>query len=41
MVHQQASFGIAQRKLADCLMVKSISGKSWEKGVVDFLGAMF
>lgn len=41
MVHQRASFGIAQRKLDDCLMIKSINGKSWEKGTVDFLGAMF
>ncbi len=41
MIRDNRSFGIAQRKLTDCLMVKSMNGMEWERGTADFLGSIF
>lgn len=41
IIKQEMSLGIAHKKLNNCLMIKSIKGKKWETGTVDFLGTMF
>ncbi|WP_053693134.1 GNAT family N-acetyltransferase [Streptomyces sp. WM6372] len=40
MLHEHETFGIAEKPL-DALMVKMLSGKRWESGVVDMLGYLF
>ncbi len=41
IIRREMSLGIAHSKLKNCLMIKSIKGKEWETGTVDFLGSMF
>lgn len=41
MLQNSQTFGIAHRRLSDCLMVKAIGTKPWEEGTIDFLGSIF
>ncbi|MFG2606564.1 GNAT family N-acetyltransferase [Streptomyces sp. NPDC048514] len=40
MINEHETLGIAEKPL-DALMVKTLSGKRWESGVVDMLGYLF
>jgi len=41
IINETQSLGIAQRNLDHALMTKSLNGKKWKKGMVDFLGSLF
>jgi GNAT superfamily N-acetyltransferase len=41
IINEIQSLGLAQRNLDHALMVKPLSEKKWEKGMVDFLGCLF
>ena len=41
MIQGCQTLGITHRKVADSLMIKSLGGKPWEDGLVDFLGHVF
>jgi hypothetical protein len=37
-VEEHQTIGVAERSLADCMMVKPTAGQTWENGPVDMLG---
>jgi len=41
MIDEHQIIGVAERSLADCMMVKPIAGQTWENGPVDMLGYVF
>jgi predicted N-acetyltransferase YhbS len=41
MINQQQTFGVGNRKLVDCLLVKQIGITKWQEGLVDLLGHIF
>jgi GNAT superfamily N-acetyltransferase len=41
MIDKHHTIGIAERSLADCMMVKPLAGQTWENGPVDMLGYVF
>ncbi len=41
MLRNYQSFGVLHRKLKNCLLYKSVHGKEWKEGTLDFLGTIF
>jgi GNAT superfamily N-acetyltransferase len=41
MIQNNQSFGIADRRIDNCLMVKPLGKRPWKEGTVDFLGHLF
>ncbi len=41
MVDEHQILGIAEKTLADCMMVKQIGARTWQDGTVDLLGYLF
>lgn len=41
MIDEHQILGIAERSLADCMMVKQIAERIWRDGIVDLLGYLF
>ena len=41
MIHEHCTLGIAHRRIESSLMVKVLSKKEWQPGLVDFLGYVF
>lgn len=41
MINSHQTLGVGHRRLDNCLMYKSISGKKWNDGLVDFMGHIF
>jgi GNAT superfamily N-acetyltransferase len=41
MVDEHQTLGIAEKTLADCMMVKQIGARAWQDGTVDLLGYLF
>lgn len=41
LIQNNKSLGVINRKIDQALMVKSLSGKSWPDGLVDFMGHIF
>lgn len=41
MLKKQHSFGILHRQLKNCILYKSVNGKKWTEGTLDFLGTVF
>ena len=41
MINEHQTLGVGHRTIENCLMVRSISGKKWQAGLVDFLGPIF
>jgi GNAT superfamily N-acetyltransferase len=41
MVDEHQTLGIAERVLADCMMIKQIGAQPWQDGMVDLLGHLF
>jgi GNAT superfamily N-acetyltransferase len=41
MIDEHQTLGIAEKSLADCMMVKQIGTQPWQDGTVDLLGYLF
>lgn len=41
MIDEHSTIGVAERSLADCMMVKQIAARTWQEGLVDMLGYVF
>ena len=41
MINDHKIFGVGHRRIESCLMVKALRDKTWEEGLVDFLGHIF
>ena len=41
IINRDKSLGIGHRRISESLMVKPLGIKSWEEGLVDFLGVIF
>lgn len=41
LIQEHQSIGLSQRRLPDSLMYKPLGNKTWENGLVDFLGSLF
>ncbi len=41
MINNHQTFGVGNRKIEDCLLVKQIGSTSWPAGLVDLLGHIF
>lgn len=41
MIDEHQTLGIAEKSLADCMMVKQIGTQPWQDGRVDLLGYLF
>ena len=41
MLRNYQSLGVLHRQLKNCLLYKSINGKKWKDGTLDFLGTIF
>ncbi len=41
MINEHQTLGVGHRKIEDCIMVKSLNGKTWGNGLIDFLGHIF
>jgi GNAT superfamily N-acetyltransferase len=41
MIDEHQTIGVAERSLADCMMIRLMAGQEWENGLVDMLGYVF
>ena len=41
MINEHQTLGVNHRHIDDCLMVKALGEKTWNQGLVDFLGYVF
>ena len=41
MINNHKTLGVGHRRIEESLMVKALNDKTWETGLVDFMGAIF